>query len=211
MKTTLIYTAVLAALAFSSGAFAQASLNIPLPPGGVAPAPAAVAPGNLPSTVVNVNTPTPKGPAGNVDKVLERIARNMQPQADMIDQQAEASINRDVNLSRSTGQLLRPIGYFQVGDERAIFASEDGVRVMKLKENSRIGVMQIAKISEDGVEYKVSGKNMYAPIAYTASEAPKVSNMATPVTSSQQGTQSQSSGQQSFGSMSQSGGGVNGR
>lgn len=181
MKNTLIHTAILAALSISSNAFAQASLNIPLPNpmgNGLMAAPA-------PVTSVSVNTPTPKGPAGNVDKVLERIQKYMLPQADIIDQQAEASINRDLNLSRSTGQLLRPVGYLQVGDERAVFASEDGVRVMKLKENSRIGVMKIAKISEDGVEYKVSGKEMYAPIAYTATEAPKVSQMPNPVVSGQ--------------------------
>lgn len=167
MRVTTIFLVYAASLVLSANAVAQASLNAPLPNVG------ANIPLN-PAPTANPNSnPIPKGPAGNVDKVLERISRNLLPQADMIDSQAEASINRDLNLSRSTGQLLRPVGYIQVGDERAIFASEDGVRFLKLKEQSRLGVMKIAKISEDGVEYKVSGKDMYAPIAYTATEAPK--------------------------------------
>lgn len=117
--------------------------------------------------------PSPGGPAGPVDKVLADIARNMKPSADLIDAQSETAINRDVSISRSTGQLLRPIGFIQVGDERAIFASEDGQRVAKLKEHSRLGVMRISKISEDGVEYTASGKLMYAPMAYLSSEPPK--------------------------------------
>jgi hypothetical protein len=174
MKTKHAFFAA-AILSMSASAFAQPSLNVPLP---------GAAPQNAPLPVAaTVAAPIahPKGPAGDVDKVLERIAKNMQPQGDVIDQQAEANINRDLNLSRSTGQLLRPVGYLQVGDERSVFASEDGVRVLRLREQSRLGVMRIAKISEDGVEYKVSGKDMYAPLAYTAQEAPKVSAMPTPV------------------------------
>ena len=60
--------------------------------------------------------PSPGGPAGPVDKVLADIARNMKPSADLIDAQSETAINRDVSISRSTGQLLRPIGFIQVGD-----------------------------------------------------------------------------------------------
>lgn len=172
MKHTKLLLTSIAVLSISGAAFAQASLNVPLP-NGAAPMPYAAA-----SAPVQAAAPAPmntvvKGPAGNVDKVLEKISHNMLPMPDVIDSQAEANINRDVNLSRSTGQMLRPVGYMQIGDERAIFASEDGVRVLKLKEQSRFGVMKIARISEDGVEYKVSGKDMYAPLAYMATEAPK--------------------------------------
>ncbi len=116
---------------------------------------------------------TNKGLTSHVDKVLEQISRNMLPAPEMIDAQAETAINRDMNLSRSTGQMLRPIGYMEIENSRVIFASEDGVRVLRLKENSRLGVMKIIKISDFGVEYQVSGKVMYAPLAYMASEPPK--------------------------------------
>ena len=118
-------------------------------------------------------------PSAAADRVLEMIAKNMKPQADLIDATAESNINRDVNISRSTGQLLRPVGYMQIGDERAIFASEDGVRVARLKEQSRFGVMKINKISEDGVDYTVSGKALYAPLTYLASDPPKAVPIST--------------------------------
>ena len=125
----------------------------------------------------NLNATLPQqgasGATAAVDRVLETIAKNMAPAADQIDATAESNINRDVNISRSTGQLLRPVGYMQINDERAIFASEDGARLARLKEQSRFGVMRINKISEDGVDYTVSGKAMYAPLTYLAAEPPR--------------------------------------
>jgi hypothetical protein len=161
MNQNKLFLATLATVCISGAAIAQTELHSALPPAMQA------------KTVQIASASMDKGPAGNVDKVLEQISRNMQPAPDMIDAQAETAINRDMNLSRSTGQMLRPVGFMQIENERVIFASEDGVRVLRLKENSRLGLMKISKISEFGVEYTVSGKTMYAPLAYTASEAPK--------------------------------------
>lgn len=163
MKNSKFIFAALTIACISGGAFAGSDLNSALPPAMQA----------KPVQTASMD----KGPAGNVDKVLEQISRNMQPAPDMIDAQAETAINRDMNLSRSTGQMLRPVGFMQIENERVIFASEDGVRVLQLRENSRLGLMKIAKISEFGVEYTVSGKTMYAPLAYTATEPPKAAQV----------------------------------
>lgn len=109
----------------------------------------------------------------NIDALLDKISRNMKPPTDLIDSQSETSINREIGLSRSTGQLLRPIGFMEINDDRVVFASEDGIRVLSLRENSKIGVMKVLKISESGVSYSIGGKTMFAPLAYMATEAPK--------------------------------------
>ena len=119
----------------------------------------------------------PRGPTGDVDRILKGIAKNMQPQTEMIDPQAEMLINRDIALSRSTGQMLRPVGFVQIGEMRMIYVSEDGQRLLRLKEGSRLGLMKVKKISENGVEYEVAGKTIYAPLAFTAVEPPKTSAM----------------------------------
>lgn len=157
MKHTKTLIAVFFAATASGATLAQSTLDSPIP-------------NNAP----HAQGLPPKGPAGNVDRVLEQIAKRLTPGPDQIDTQAEANITRDLNLTRSSGQILKPIGFMQVGDDRSVFASEDGQRVIRLKEKSRIGVMKIVQISEDGVEYTTSGKGMYAPMAYVASDAPRV-------------------------------------
>ena len=178
MKLNTIFLASVMALSFANTASAVEPVNLaaPLPviaSSGVAPIrPAPVVPAGAAMLASS------RGPAGAVDKVLERIARNMTPPADLIDSQAETAMNRDITLSRSTGQILRPVGFMQVENERVIFASEDGVRVVRLKENSRLGVMKITGISEYGVDYTVSGKAVYAPLAYMPSEGPRANGQA---------------------------------
>lgn len=127
----------------------------------------------FPSSLPDLPPVIARGPAGKADQLLEQIYKNMTPPADLFDAPAEASINREMNISRSTGQLLKPVGFMQVGQERIIFASDDGQRVLRLREGSRIGAMRIEKITEDGVDYLVGGKSMFAPLAYTVSEPPK--------------------------------------
>lgn len=114
-----------------------------------------------------------KGPAGPVDDVLKRISQNVVPAADAIDAQTEIDINRYVALNKSVGAVLKPVGYVQIGSQRMIYASEDGKSVMRLTEGSRIGVMKIARISENGVDYQVGGKTFYAALAYATVEVPK--------------------------------------
>lgn len=138
--------------------------------------------------------PVARGPGGKADQLLEQIYKNMTPPADLFDAPAEASINREMNISRSTGQLLKPVGFMQVGQERIIFASDDGQRVLRLREGSRIGAMRIEKITEYGVDYLVGGKSMFAPLAYTVSEPPKAPQQKN---SSSSGASQQSPMQQS--------------
>ena len=117
---------------------------------------------------------------GEVDKILRSIAANLKPNAEYIDAPAEMTINRDLNLSRSVGMMLRPVGYMQVNDQKVIYASEDGQRLLRLTVGSRLGLMKIKKISQDGVEYEVGGKIMHAPMAYTTAEAPKTGGAPAP-------------------------------
>lgn len=117
--------------------------------------------------------PMPKGPTGRVDDVLDRISKNMQPNADVIDAGAEQVINRDLNISKTVGAALKPVGYALIGNQRYIYASDDGQKVIRLTEGSRLGIIKIAKISEYGVEYQAGGKNLYAPLSYTLNDPPK--------------------------------------
>ena len=163
----------------------SAPLPPPIPAGIPSPAPASsgplpVAPSSMPfGTIPNA---TPTGPAAAVDKVLQRIANNMVPSKNFVDPAAEAVINREMNVTRSAVQMLRPVGFLQIADKKMVYVLDDQQRILKIKEGSRIGMLQVVSISEMGVDYLVGGKAMFAPITFVQAEAPKALKDGAPIT-----------------------------
>lgn len=146
---------LLAAVALSSlPVAAQQLLSAPLPTRPV--------PGVIPDT-----------PTGRADYMLERLMPHMMPDPNAVDQVAEQNVTREINISKSAGQVLRPVGFVQIGNKRTIYASEDGQRVMRLAAGSQIGIMKIKEITENGVAYRAGSRDLFAPLSYLPSEPPK--------------------------------------
>lgn len=112
-------------------------------------------------------------PTDRVDHMLDRMLPHMIPDPDAVDQAAEQNVTREINVSRSVGQMLRPVGFVSIGNKKMIYASEDGQRVMKLSPGGRIGIMKIKEITEDGVSYMAAKKEMYAPLSFLPSDPPE--------------------------------------
>lgn len=156
MRNTLI-TLALAAI-FSAAAQAQ-TIKQPLPP--------------LPPAPGVAQLPLAGGPTSRVDALLERMLPHLAPDPSAVDQASEQNMNREINLSRSAGQVLKPVGFVRIGNTKTIYASEDGQRLSRLSAGSRIGVMQIKEVTSQGVTYSVGKRDMYAPLAYLPTDPPK--------------------------------------
>lgn len=113
-----------------------------------------------------------KTPTGRADYILEHMLPHLMPSPDAVDQQVEQNVSREINLTRSAGQLLKPVGFVQIGNRKIVYASEDGKRLMRLTAGSRIGIMKIQSIDEDGVTYIAGQRELHAPLAYLPSDPP---------------------------------------
>ena len=155
----LVLGALICSLSFAQTTTPMSQININPPP--------------APPLSASMFNATPKGPATEVDKVLQRISANMVPPKYFIDSAAEMTINREMNVTKSAGQMLRPIGYVQIENQKMVYVLDDQQRILKIKEGSRIGILQVVSISELGVDYLVAGKAMFAPLSYAQADPPK--------------------------------------
>lgn len=156
MRNTLIALALTASVPIAAQA---QTIKQPLPP--------------LPPAPAMAQLPLAGGPTGRVDALLERMLPHLAPDPSAVDQAYEQSMNREINLSRSVRDVLKPVGFVRIGDQKTIYASEDGHRLSRLSTGSRIGMMQIGKITEQGVTYTVGKRDLYAPLAYLPTDPPK--------------------------------------
>lgn len=126
----------------------------------------------MPAQPTPTAKPTSSTSAAQVDILLQRMMESMAPAPDAIDPQAETAISRDINVTRSTSQIVRPVGYLNINDTAMAFI-EDNNKLVMISPHSQIGSVKITEINDRGVGYELAGKKMFAPLAFLAVDPPK--------------------------------------